>query len=161
MDIFLIVIAIICAVLAIIGSYVPAVPGPVLGYGALWIAQATPYCNFSRTYLIVMALATIIVFVLDYFLPSLITKKMGASNAASWGAFIGSIVGMFLTPIGIILGMLIGAFIGEYCFANGSHVKSFKAAIGAFLGFLAGTGIKLILCCWILFDILIAVYDYM
>jgi len=160
MDVIIIIIAIICAVLAIIGSYVPALPGPVLAYGALWIAQATPYCNFSKTYLIVMAIATIIVFALDYFLPSLITKKMGASNAASWGAFIGSIVGMFFTPIGIILGMLIGAFIGEYCFADGNHVKSLKAALGAFLGFLAGTGLKLVLCCWILFDIILQVYDY-
>lgn len=160
MDVFLIIIAIICAVLAIIGSYVPAVPGPVLGYGALWIAQATSYCNFSKTYLAVMTLATIVVFALDYFLPSLITKKMGASNAASWGAFIGSIVGMFLTPVGIILGMLLGAFIGEYCFADGNHVKSIKAAIGAFLGFLAGTGVKLILCSWILFDIIRQLYNY-
>ena len=160
MDVFIIIIAIVCAVLAIIGSYIPAIPGPVLAYGALWVAQASAYCNFSKTYLAIMAIATIIVFILDYFLPSIITKKMGASNAASWGAFIGSIVGMFLTPVGIILGMLLGAFIGEFCFADGNHVKSMKAALGAFLGFLASTGIKLILCCWILFDIISQVYNH-
>ena len=160
MDVFLIVLALTLAVIAVIGSYVPALPGPVMAYGSLWIAQASDYCDFSSTYLIVMAVATAIVFALDYFLPALITKKMGASNAASWGAFIGSIVGMFLTPVGIIFGMMIGAFIGEYFFASEDHVQSFKAVVGAFLGFLAGTGLKLILCFWILSDIVGALYDY-
>ena len=44
----------------------------------------------------------------------------------------------------MILGSLIGAFAAEILFAGKDPGASLKSAFGAFLGFMAGSGIKLI-----------------
>lgn len=156
----LIILAVLCALLAIAGSVLPALPGPMLAYAALLLAQWSGYADFSNPFLWVMAAITAAVFVLDYFLPSLITRKMGGSKYASTGAFIGMVLGIFLTPVGMMLGMLIGAFVGELIFAGESGSHSLKAAFGAFIGFLIGTGVKLALCGYILYAIIVAIIEH-
>ena len=56
----------------------------------------------------------------------------------------GMLVGLFVPPVGIILGTLLGAFLAELVFADKNGWESAKSALGAFMGFLCGTGIKLI-----------------
>ena len=51
---------------------------------------------------------------------------------------------LFLGPVGIILGPFLGALLGELIHTHGDMDVSFKSAWGAFLGFLCGTGSKLI-----------------
>ena len=82
--------------------------------------------------------------VLDYIVPIWGTKRFGGSKAGVWGSTIGLIVGLFFfPPIGIILGPLIGAIVGESM--QGSEFKdSLRAGMGSLLGFLLGTGVKLI-----------------
>lgn len=146
MELALIILAFVCALLAIVGSVLPALPGAPVAYLALWLGRWSGYVELSDRYMIIMAVVTAIVFAADYFLPALITKKMGGSKAASWGALIGMIVGILFTPIGMILGMLLGAFVGQMMSDNSGAQRSAKAALGAFIGFLVGSGIKLILC---------------
>lgn len=153
MELFLIIVSVFAAIVAIIGSIVPALPGPVMAYLALWLARWSGYVELPNSYMWIMAVITAVVFAADYFLPSLITKKMGGSKATQNGAFIGTLLGVFLTPIGMLLGMLIGAFLGEFMFNKSDYVSSVSAAIGAFLGFLVGTGIKLMLCFYVLYEI--------
>lgn len=154
MDIFLLCVALFCAVLAIIGSIVPIIPGVVLAYGSLWVARWSNMCEFSNQFMWIMAAITAVVFVIDYFLPPLIIRRMGGSKAASWGATIGMIAGIIFTPIGMMLGMILGAFVGEYMYGSKDEHKSLKATLGAILGFFVGTGIKLILCSYILYQII-------
>jgi hypothetical protein len=60
-----------------------------------------------------------------------------------WGAGIGMIIGMlFLGPLGLILGPLAGAIIGE-SLKGANNKDAFRAGLGAFIGFLAGVGLKL------------------
>lgn len=153
MDEFLIILSVICAIVAIIGSIVPVLPGPILAYGALWIAKWSGYAIFTISFMVVMAIVTAIVFIADLYLPSLITKKMGGSKAAQWGAFTGTILGVFLTPVGMLIGMLVGAFVGEFMFNKSDMMNSASAAIGSFLGFLVGTGIKLFFCGYVIYEI--------
>ena len=68
---------------------------------------------------------------------------------------IGLFVGLILPPIGMILGSLLGALVGELVFAQMPPEKSVKSALGAFLGFMFGTGIKLICSAVMLFYIII------
>lgn len=159
MDVLLLILALVCAIIGIVGSVVPAIPGPVLAYGSLWLAQWSDYVHFSPTFLWVMTAVTAIIFVADYYLPSMITKKMGGSKSAQWGAFIGMLGGVFLTPIGMLLGMLIGAFVGEFMFNKSDTVRSLSAAVGSFLGFLVGTGIKLFLGFYILYEICVQIWS--
>lgn len=154
MDFLFFALTILLMILSIIGCIIPAIPGPILAYGALWLFYITDFNELTMNYMLILGAITTVVFFADYFLPPLITKQFGGSKQAAWGSIVGMLVGMFLTPIGIILGMLIGAFVGEYFFAKTGGVNSLTATIGTFLGFIVGTGLKLALCFYIFYVII-------
>lgn len=157
MDILLMVLAFLCVLVGIAGSILPALPGPPLAYLALWLAHWSSYQEYSYPFLIWTGVAMLIVSVVDNILPPYITQKTGGSKYATIGSIVGMLVGIFFTAIGVLVGMLAGAFIGELLFAKNGANNAFKAAIGAFVGFLLGTGIKLLFCFYVLY-ILIAAF---
>lgn len=142
------IFAIVCAVLGVIGSIVPGLPGPPLNWVGLllcYFAGTRGDCTpVSNRFLLIWLGITTVVTILDYVVPAWFAKKTGGHKEASWGAIIGLFAGIFLTPVGMLAGALIGAFVGEFCFAKQDAANSAKAAIGAFLGFILGTGIKLV-----------------
>ena len=145
----LVIIAVILGVLGIVGSIVPALPGPPLSWlGLLLMFLRHQVYGFgdevSLTTLLIWLGVTILVTVLDYLVPGWMTKWTGGSRYAGWGATIGLLIGMFIPPVGIVLGALAGAFIAEIAFAGSDVWTSFKSAAGAFIGFLLGTGLKLV-----------------
>lgn len=146
MDIVLIILAVICFLTGIAGSILPALPGAPFSYLGVWLLQWSGYVHYSTTFLVVTAILLIIISVIDYFLPPLITQKTGGSGYAAAGSVIGMVAGMFFTPVGMIAGLLLGAFIGELVFARQKADNALKAALGAFGGFVFGTGMKLLYC---------------
>lgn len=143
----LIVIAIILAVVGIIGSIVPGLPGPPLSWVGLLLAffsHKMGGADMSLTFVLIWLGVTIIVSILDYTVPAKFTKLAGGSKAGSRGALIGMIIGIFLTPLGMIPCSLAGAFLAEMFQEDKSAGQAFKAALGTFAGFLVGTGMKLI-----------------
>ena len=142
------IFAIICAVLGVIGSIVPGIPGPPLSWVGLllvYFAGRNGECEpVSGNFLLIWLGITTVVTILDYFIPGWFAKYTGGHKEASWGAIIGLFAGMFLTPVGMLAGALIGAFVGEFFFAKQDAANSVKASIGAFLGFILSTGLKLI-----------------
>jgi len=151
MDIILIIFAFICVIVGVIGSILPALPGPPVAYLGLWLAHWSSYQNYSTPFLIWTGVAMIIVSVADNILTPYITQKTGGSKYATIGSIIGMLLGLFLNIGGLLVGVLLGAFIGELVFAKNGTQKAIKAAFGAFLGFLLGTGIKLLFCFYILY----------
>ena len=143
MDITLLIIASLFIIIGIIGCVMPALPGPPLSYIGLLLLHFTQYGSISNNVLIVLAVLSVIVIILDYVIPVWGTKKFGGSKYGQWGATVGLVLGMFLGPFGIILGPFIGAFLGETIAGNDTD-SALKSAIGSFLGFLMGIGIKLI-----------------
>ena len=144
----LIVFAVICAVVGIIGSIMPGLPGPPLSWlGMLLVFFADKVGDrpdsMTITTLLIWLGITILVSILDYIIPVKTTAMTGGHKAASTGALIGLIVGMLLPPVGIIMGSLLGAFLGELMVNNKGMWPAFKAGIGAFIGFMLGTGLKL------------------
>ncbi len=150
MEILLLILAIICFIVGIAGSILPALPGPPLSYAGLWLIQWSEFVHFSTAFLIGTGIVMLIISVIDYFLPPLITKTTGGSKYATIGSIVGMIAGMFLTPIGMIMGMILGAFIGEFIFAKQTAGDAFKAAMGALGGFIIGTGMKLLYCFFVM-----------
>lgn len=149
------IIAIILGILGIIGSVVPGLPGPPLSWVGLLLLYFAPLDDpVTVTGLIVWFVVVAVVTVVDYIFPATMTKAMGGHKAASIGAVVGLFLGMFLTPIGMIGGSLLGAFLAELLIDNGGVFRSFKASIGAFLGFILTTGLKLI-CAGILLWVII------
>lgn len=143
----LIVLAVTMGIIGIIGSIVPGLPGPPLSWIGILLAYFSHKlggADMSETFVIIWLGVTIIVTILDYIVPAKFTRLAGGTKAGSQGALIGMIIGMFLTPIGMIPCSIIGAFLAEL-FQSGKNIgESIKSALGTFAGFLVGTGMKLI-----------------
>ncbi len=142
MDWILIIFGIILILLGIVGSILPVLPGPPLSFVGLLLLQFKAEPSFTWRFIIIWAIITIVVTVLDYIFPSIGTKKYGGSKWGIIGCFVGFVVGLFFGPVGIIAGPFIGALLGEML--GGKELKmAFKPALGSFIGFLVGTVLKL------------------
>lgn len=152
------IFAIILGIVGIIGSIVPALPGPPMG----WLGLLLVYVSGTKggadpmtlSFLFIWLGVVTLVTILDYVVPAWFTKVTGGHREASVGAIVGLFAGLLFPPVGILLGSLLGAFIGEFIFADRGAWDSFKASIGAFLGFIFGTGIKLLCSGIILWEII-------
>ena len=143
MDTFLIISGIILLLAGIAGCIFPFLPGPPLAYGSLILLQISTYKPFTENLLVIWALVTTAVVIADYYIPIWGTKKFGGTKGGVWGATVGLIVGIFFfPPLGLIVGPFIGAFAGEIINKQDSN-KAFRSAIGSFIGFVAGTLMKL------------------
>ena len=144
MDITLIIIGLLFSVFGLLGCLLPVIPGPPLSYIGLLVLHWAPKYQFSTRFLVIMGIITVIVTILDNFLPALSAKRSGGSKRAVWGAMIGLAVGMFVfPPIGLIVGPFIGAVVAELSTGKDSN-EALRSGFGTFMGFLGGVLIKLI-----------------
>ncbi|NLD21902.1 MAG: DUF456 domain-containing protein [Bacteroidales bacterium] len=163
MGTLLLILAIFAGLVGIIGSIVPALPGPPIS----WVGILLMYLRhnmglgsdkMTTTLLFVMLALTIVVTVLDYVVPAYFTRKTGGSKAAAWGSIAGLFVGMFFfPPWGVIIGAFAGAFIAEIIIENKESKEALRAAWGAFLGFIFGTGLKLTCSAVMLYYIIVSI----
>ena len=130
---------------AFIGCVVPCLPGPVLGWGALLLLSFTRFA-LPVSWLVAAGVATVFVLALDYIVPALGAKKFSCSKWGIIGCSVGTIVGLFFMPLGIIIGPFAGAVAGELI-AGRTIAIALKGGFGAFLGFLTGVFFKLCAVC--------------
>ena len=144
LDIILIVIGAICIIIGFLGCVLPVIPGIPLSYIGIVLLHLTSQVDFSPLYLILWGIVVIIVQILDYYVPIWGTKKFGGGSKGAWGSAIGVVAGIFVVPPwGIIIFPFVGAVIGELI-DNKEFNVAIKAGFGAFIGFLTGTFVKLI-----------------
>jgi uncharacterized protein len=148
MEIMIDIFAVALGIVGLIGCILPVIPGPPVSYIGMVILYVWGHDvrdDITSKVLIVWLIVTVIVTILDYIVPAWFTKKTGGSKAASRGAFVGMVIGIiFFPPIGMIIGAFLGALLADM-FVEGKELRhSLKSAMGSFLGFLAGTGLKLI-----------------
>ena len=153
MDWFWITIGIILCIVGILGSILPLIPGPPIAYLGLLIQQFRDPNPFTTKFLIIWAGIIILILVLDYIIPIWGTRRFGGTKYGVWGCMIGFIAAFWMGPLGVIIGPFLGAFIGEMIGGQSAH-KSFRAALGSFVGFLFGSFLKLIACFMLLFYII-------
>lgn len=145
MDITLSIFAFILSFVGIIGCVVPILPGVAFSYVALLLAYACSYSQLSVTSLLIWLAVTVVVSILDYFLPVYMTKVFGGSRAGAIGALVGLIAGMiFFNIAGVIFGPFVGAVLGELLNDKNDTARAFRVGFGSFLSFFLGTGAKLI-----------------
>ncbi len=161
METLIIVLAIAAGIIGIAGSILPGLPGtPVSWVGLLLLyiwgngtnAAGEP---MALTGLIVWGVVVALVSVIDYVVPMYFTKLTGGSKYAERGAMAGLLVGIIFTPIGMILGSFLGAFIAEWHYTRQGVGQALKAAVGSFLGFITGTGLKTIVAVLIFWRIIV------
>ena len=148
-DYLLLILSIIIIILGFIGCLLPILPGPPLSFIGVLIVHFTRFADFSPRILLFLGGLALVVQIIDYMVPAWGTKKLGGSKYGTWGSILGLIAGLFflpaLGPFGIITilgGPFIGALIGEKIAGKDSE-KAMRAAFGSFVGFLAGTLMKL------------------
>ncbi len=161
MDLLISILAVVAGIIGIAGSILPGLPGtPVSWVGLLILyiwgngtnAAGDP---MSLKPLIVWGVIVAIVSIVDYVVPMYFTKVTGGSKYAERGAMAGLILGIIFTPVGMILGSFLGAFLAELYYTRQGAGQALKAAIGSFLGFITGTGLKTIVACLIMWKIIV------
>ena len=143
MDILFLILGFLFVCLGIVGSFLPILPGPLTSWIGLLLLQLTEIIPLDWTFLGITLTISLLVWVLDYFIPAIGTKRFGGSRYGVYGTTIGLIIGLLSPiPFGMLLGAFFGAFFGELLYNSKDTNRALKASFGAFLGFLASATIK-------------------
>jgi uncharacterized protein len=156
MDIFLLALGFILLLTGLAGAVLP-LPGPPLSFLGILAISKTTYANFETSTIWTLGAIALLISILDYNVPIWGTKKFGGSKFGVYGSGIGLLIGMFLGPFGLFIGAFIGAFVGEYIATKNIDI-AFKAAIGSFLGLMAGIVVKVAFCVGLLVFAIIGIY---
>lgn len=151
----LIITGSILAVLGVIGSIIPAMPGPILSFLSLILLyfsrEGESITLFS---LILFGIATLTIIAIDYIAPVLGAKVSGASKNGVRGSIIGAIMGiLFFPPLGIFIGAFIGAVLGET-----REGKDFRQAMKAGIGTIVASAATTVL--QVIFSLTVLIYFF-
>lgn len=150
MEILLVTLGAILLLAGVAFSILPPLPGPVIAWGALllllWHDGVEP---LTTQFLIIWGAVALASTFMDNVLTVWGTKMSGGSKAGAWGSMVGLIAGMLflapflgpLAPFAIIIGPFAGAVLFEMA-SGQAFGKALKAGLGSFMGFLAGTLLK-------------------
>jgi uncharacterized protein YqgC (DUF456 family) len=136
-------LAALIVVAGLAGTVVPALPGVPLVFAGLFVgAWIDSFDTVGWGTLGIMAVLTVVAVVIDFVASAAGARYLGASSRAFWGATAGAVVGIFFGIPGMLLGPFIGAVIGEISGGN-DLVRSGRAGVGAWLGIVVATAVKL------------------
>ena len=142
MDYFLTTLGALLLVCGFIGSVVPVLPGPIFGYAALW--TLVPTTKPPSTGILVFGAAIVVICsIVDYILPTFFAKKFKCSGWGIFGCAVGTIVGLFFLPIGLIAGPFLGTVAGELI-AGRRIGHALKGGVGTLIGYVATLAMKLV-----------------
>ena len=145
MEYFLLILGLLLMIVGIIGSILPALPGPPISWVGILMLYLCEGISINYWILAVTLLIAVIIGILDYIIPAKGTKYFGGSKYGIWGTNIGLVVGIFTPiPFGFLIGPFVGALVGELIYNSQEKGRAFKAATGSFIGFLAGTFMKVL-----------------
>lgn len=139
------VLCLILVAVGLAGVLLPGLPGaPLVFAGLLLAAWADDFQNVGLATVIILAGLTVLAYGVDFLSSSLGARKAGASREAVIGAALGTVVGLFFGFPGIVFGPFAGAVIGEFL-ARRNLGQAGRAGLAAWVGFILGIGVKLIL----------------
>ena len=98
LDVFLILMGILCLITGLAGCFLPVIPGPPVAYAGLLLLHFTDKVQYSATQLLLWLLIVVIVQVLDYFVPMLGSKYSGGTRWGTRGCLAGTLIGLFFMP---------------------------------------------------------------
>jgi len=154
MDYLLMILAVVVIIVGLIGDILPGIPGTPVSYLALLLLHWTDRLTYSPRFLLIMGLICAVITVLDYIVPVWGTKKFGGTKAGTRGSTIGLVVGILVLPalgivigpfgiLGLLGGPFVGAYIGEKMGGTPDNM-AWRSAFGSFIGFMAGTLMKIV-----------------
>ena len=127
------------------GTVLPALPGVPLVFAGLFIgAWIGNFQEVGWVTLGILAALAAVAWAVDFIAGAAGARYLGASTRAFWGATLGALVGIFFGLPGMLLGPFIGAVVGELSGGSGL-AHSGRAGLGAWLGIVVATAVKLAL----------------
>jgi uncharacterized protein YqgC (DUF456 family) len=139
-----IVIGSILMLLGLAGSVLPILPGPPLSFIGLFLLALLKHFSppLTPTLVIILAIVTIIVIVMDYIIPLMGAKRYGASKWGVWGSVLGMAIGIFWSPFAMLVGAFIGAVVVEWLIGK-KKGEALRAGWGVVMGTLFATILRL------------------
>jgi hypothetical protein len=139
-----IVIGSILMLLGLAGSILPILPGPPLSFIGLFLLALLKHFSppLTPTLVIILAIVTIFVIVMDYIIPLLGAKRYGASKWGVWGSVLGMAIGIFWSPFAMLVGAFVGAVVVEWL-AHKKKREALRAGWGVVMGTLCATILRL------------------
>ena len=135
-------LALLLVAVGVAGTVMPGLPGTVLVLAGLILAAWMD--GFSRVgagSVAVLVGLTLLAYAAGFIAGALGAKRSGASTQAAAGAGLGALVGLFFGIAGVLIGPFLGAVLGELSL-RGNLERVGRAGIGAWLGMIVGTAVK-------------------
>ena len=144
LDAVTIFIGAIFMLLGLAGSILPLLPGPPLSFIGLFLVALLKHFSppLTPTLVIILAIVTILVIVMDYIIPLLGAKRYGASKWGVWGSVLGMAMGIFWSPFAMLVGAFVGAVVVEWL-VHKKKREALRAGWGVVMGTLFATILRL------------------
>jgi uncharacterized protein len=137
------VIAVLLIIIGIAGVILPALPGVVFVFGGILLAAwIDDFTRISGWTIGVLAILTMIAFVIDYVASTLAAKRAGASTLGLVGAAVGTVLGIFTGLFGLVFMPLIGAAVGEFI-SQQDAMRAGRVGVATWIGLVVGTALKI------------------
>ena len=145
MSALFVTLAILLVLVGILGTVIPGLPGAVLVLAGLsWLAWLDGFDRLGAGTVILLIILTLASYAIDLLATMVGARRSGASRRAVVGAFVGTVVGLFFGLPGVVIGPFVGAVVWEFA-ERGLLGDATRAGLGAWLGILVGTVVKLAL----------------
>lgn len=143
MDIALWILAFALIAVGLVGTVMPALPGPPLVLlGILLAAWIDRFAKISGLVCAVISVLALAAIAIDWIAGALGARRVGASKWAVIGATVGAILGVLSGFWGLLFMPLAGAAIGEFV-ARQDLLRAGQVGLATWVGMLLGTVAKL------------------
>ena len=138
-------LALVLVVVGLIGTLLPVMPGAFIVFlGMVAGAWADGFSRVGWVTIVVLAILTILVYVVDFLAGAFGARRLGASRWGVSGAVLGAVVGMFFGFVGVVVGPFVGAVAGELMARRGLN-EAGRAGAGAWIGLVLSVAARLAL----------------
>ena len=139
------ILAFVLILVGLIGTLLPVMPGALLVFLGMFAgAWADDFSRVGWAVLGVLAILTVLFYVLDFLAGAYGARRLGASRWGVVGAILGALVGMFFGFIGVVVGPFVGAVVGELLARRGL-LEASRAGAGAWIGLVLSIAARLAL----------------
>ena len=137
------VVAVSLALLGLVGTILPMLPGVPLVFGGLFLAAwLGDFQRVGAGTLTLLGIMALLALAIDLLASALGARRVGASRLALLGAGVGSILGLFGGLVGLLVLPFVGAVVGELL-AQRSLGQAGRAGFATWLGLMLGSVAKL------------------
>ncbi|WP_379655333.1 MULTISPECIES: DUF456 domain-containing protein [Pseudoxanthomonas] len=136
------VLAALMILAGVLGVVLPVLPGLPLAFaGMLLAAWAGGFEQVGWVTLTVLGLLTALSLAVDVLSTAMGAQRVGASRLAIIGSVIGTVLGLFFMPLGLLVGPFAGALVGELI--HGRELRQAgKVGLATWVGLVVGVVLK-------------------